>query len=1178
MAVHSGRRRLQSAVAAAVLFAAAGVTGAQQPATPAPNGVQPSAAPSPADALRQQLETLQQQFDAATDLADDVKANVEKLIRQARDDLKTAQEFDARAEQLSQQINQMAGEAKRLETELANEQEAPPLRPAQDTPLEVQLTQAGQELAALTAQKSEQLDLQARTTRRRALREQLLTLPQQIADVTTRLQVPPPAGDLLLVTQAVQAQLQARRLVLEKQHGAIRREIDFYDAEDPLEIPRLRRELLDVRINRQKRLVADLEEQVAGLRRARAEDRIHQAQTALDELPSEVRTILGPVVEKSLEYAREVVRVRQERQRFQAQLDDVSAQLADVQRQFEQAANRELKVGLTPALGLRLRQQRQELADVRSIRGRMDARLETLESAQLRSLDHADQLDLLSDVEPHVELLLAEFAADERAAYEGQVRREFDRQRANLTELVDADAEYTLVLDSLDLAEQQLIQEIQRFTNFIDEHILWIRSDRPLSWSGLTADKLPIVWLLGARLPRDLVDTLWQDVGGHPLWWTAAALLWLALLLRGVRLRQHLRELARAAENRVQTDLRPTLRAGWLTVLITATWPGLMLFLAWRFVAAESASTEVAAFGQNLARLGVGFLFLELFRQVCRHQGLAESHFGWPERNLKLLRRTIQRLILFGLPLALVSAALNARVRSASGSDTGAIEMLAFMAPLCVLLFCAHRLLRPATGVIREATAYTPGGWLDRTRGLIWLAGVAVPLALIVLTAVGYFYTSQQLLIKVEVTVWLLLGVLCVRAMLYRWLMLKHRRLRIEQLRARRAAAEAASSGEAGAAASDIPEVSADEQADLHAISRQTERLVNSTLLVATVVGLWFTWVDVLPALNYLDRWVLWETYATVQETATGADGESTTQVRTEPVQITIVHLIWCLVLVMFTFTAARNVPGLLEIAVLQRLPLDASTRYAISALTRYVIVLLGIVLGTQSLGIGWSQVQWLAAALTFGLGFGLQEIFANFISGIIILFEQPVRVGDLVTIGDVSGRVSRIRIRATTITDWDRKDYIVPNKEFITGRLLNWTLTDTTNRVVINVGVAYGADTNQVRAILSRVVQEHPLVLKDPAPLVFFEKFGESSLDFLVMAFLPSFDNRVQTIHELNSAIHDDLVKAGIEIPFPQRDLHVRSMPEGLRPPSDDGASGRKERTDGKSHNGRGEAVEEAL
>lgn len=1147
-----GRVRLRESAAAVLLLM---IVAAAQGQTPPGSTSTPPATATPADVLREQLTAAQQQLDAATDLTEEVRSNVDKLLQQARTSLKAADDSQIRAAQLAEQIRQVSAEAKRLETELANERDIVDLRPAVDQPLDAQLMQAQQVLAELNVQKSQLLDPQERTVHRKALREQLIALPQQLAEATAKIGASPPDGESPLVSQAAQLQWQARKLALEQQQASVRHEIDLLDAEDPPEIPRLRRELLDFKINRQRRFLASLDEQVARMRRAIAEDRVEQARAALAGLSAEDRPLLEPMLEQSLEYAQAIVRTRQEVQRYQARRDTALEQLAEVRKQYEQAVDREKKVGLTPALGLRLRQQRQNLEDARDIRRRVHLRLETIEAAQLDFLDQSDQLETLSDVEPHVDALLDPLPPDERGRFEQPLRRELERQRENLAQLVQTSSEYTLTLDELDTAELQLIQEINRFTTFIDEHILWIRSDRPLSWSSLAGDRPTLVWLLSGRFPRDLTSALGQDVRRHFLWWTAAVLLWLVLLLRGPVLRRRLRDLARAAENRVQTDMTPTLHAWWITAMIAATWPGALLFAAWRLVESEAATAEVTNFGRSLAMIGVAFLFLEFYRQVWRKGGLADAHFEWPDRALQLLRRTMQQLVLFGLPVAILAAVLNARERGAGSSETGSLAMLAFIAGLLVVAACAHRLLKPSTGVLREATAYAAGGWVDRLSGLFWLAGIGVPILLIVLTAIGNYYTAQQLLEKVEITVWLLLSVLFVRAILYRWLMLKHRRLRIEQLRQRRAAAaeEAAAAGDA--AASEVPEVAADPQADLHAINQQTQRLVSTSLLAATAVGLWFTWVDVLPALNYLDRWVLWETTETVQEMVTSPDGQQTVQVRPDVVQITVVHLFWCMLLVAFTFTAARNVPGLLEIAILQRLPLDASVRYAVTALTRYAIVLLGLVLATQALGVGWSQVQWLAAALTFGLGFGLQEIFANFISGIIILFEQPVRVGDLVTIGDVSGRVSRIRIRATTITDFDRKDYIVPNKEFITGRLLNWTLTDTMNRVVINVGVAYGVDTDRVRSILSRVVQEHPLVLKDPAPLVFFDRFGDSALNFQVMVFLPNFDNRVQAIHELHTAVHRVLGDAGIEIPFPQRDLHVRTMPAGIQGISSNGA-----------------------
>ena len=239
---------------------------------------------------------------------------------------------------------------------------------------------------------------------------------------------------------------------------------------------------------------------------------------------------------------------------------------------------------------------------------------------------------------------------------------------------------------------------------------------------------------------------------------------------------------------------------------------------------------------------------------------------------------------------------------------------------------------------------------------------------------------------------------------------------------------------------------------------------------------------------------------------------------------------------------AAKNVPGLLELTVLKHLPLDAGARYATTALSRYLMAIVGVALAGQSLGITWASIQWLIAAMGIGLGFGLQEIFANFISGIILLFERPIRVGDIITLGDTTGVVRRIRMRATTITDWDRKEYVVPNKDLITGRLLNWTLSDQTNRIVINVGVAYRSDTVKARELLLRVANEHPLILADPAPIATFEGFGDNTLNLVLRCYLPSFDGRLPTITELHTDIDEAFRGAGIEIAFPQLDIHLRS------------------------------------
>jgi potassium efflux system protein len=261
---------------------------------------------------------------------------------------------------------------------------------------------------------------------------------------------------------------------------------------------------------------------------------------------------------------------------------------------------------------------------------------------------------------------------------------------------------------------------------------------------------------------------------------------------------------------------------------------------------------------------------------------------------------------------------------------------------------------------------------------------------------------------------------------------------------------------------------------------------------------------------------------------------------------ITLADVAIALLIVLATVVALKNLPGLVEIVMLQRLPLDAGSRYAIDTVLRYAIGIAGLFAAFSAIGLSWSNVQWLAAALTFGLAFGLQEIFANFISGLIILAERPIRIGDTVTVQNISGTVTRIRMRATTISDWDRKELVIPNKAFITGDVVNWTLSDPVLRISVPVGVSYGADVDQAERLLLSAAKAEESVLGDPAPYVFFTSFGESTLDFELRVFIPHIDYLVRVRHALHMRIIKAFREAGIEIAFPQRDIHVRSI-DGL-------------------------------
>jgi potassium efflux system protein len=300
----------------------------------------------------------------------------------------------------------------------------------------------------------------------------------------------------------------------------------------------------------------------------------------------------------------------------------------------------------------------------------------------------------------------------------------------------------------------------------------------------------------------------------------------------------------------------------------------------------------------------------------------------------------------------------------------------------------------------------------------------------------------------------------------------------------------------------------------------------------------------VLPAAGFLSQIVLWPGGPTVVEASeVGAGGV-----------VTLAHLLGAIIVGIATAVAARNIPGLLEVVLLKRLPLAPSARFAISTVSRYAIVLVGGLLAFGSINIGWSKVQWLAAAFSVGIGFGLQEIFANFISGLIMLFERPIRIGDIVTVGETTGKVTQIRMRATVITDFDERELLVPNKEFVTSRLINWTLTDPMTRATIEVGVAYGSDTAKAKELLLAAARRQSRILREPPPRAFFLQFGDSTLLLRLNYYIPTRDVYLDMKDALHSEIDRTFREAGIEIAFPQMDLHLRSFEPRLAMEARDG------------------------
>jgi small-conductance mechanosensitive channel len=260
--------------------------------------------------------------------------------------------------------------------------------------------------------------------------------------------------------------------------------------------------------------------------------------------------------------------------------------------------------------------------------------------------------------------------------------------------------------------------------------------------------------------------------------------------------------------------------------------------------------------------------------------------------------------------------------------------------------------------------------------------------------------------------------------------------------------------------------------------------------------------------------------------------------------QLTLWLLLYLTALIFLLFYVTGKLRNWLVHRVLSRTELDLGLRRAAGSILRYIAISVGFLIILQTAGIDLTTLNIIAGAVGIGIGFGLQNIVSNFISGLIILFERPIKIGDRIEVGNVEGDVIEIGARSTTVLTNDNIAIIVPNSQFITENVVNWKYNDASVRFKIKVGVAYGSDVRRVEKLLLDVAAKNPDVLKEPAPAVRFTAFGDSSLEFELRVWSTTLVHRKGALFSaLNFAIYETFNEHQIKIPFPQRDLHVRSI-----------------------------------
>jgi potassium efflux system protein len=1066
-----------------------------------------------------------------------VKTKLVDTYTKAMEQLRAAADSTARGDQQLKLIREAPDSLQTIKAELAVPRSDPPeLIPKDATLVQVQQLLSQAEMNLADSQKSLQTlqdEPQRRANRRLEVPKLADAAKLQLQEIDKLLDAKPSPDEPVEVTTAARLLLEARKKAITAETTATQIELQMYEATG---------ELLASQRDRAARRVAIADSQVKELRSGVNERRRQEAERqALEarKTSAQAHPVVRAIADANADLAKRRQTLVGKIEATTREFEQIDQQATSLDERFKKITKRYETAGGTTAIGLLLRKQRDELPNVGSHQRRIKQRSVEISETYLDLIDDEEKRNDLATLDERVKATLNGVTTTvpeaEREAFnlflEAEVRRVLEAQRAVYDSLIADTNSFLDKLVELDGRERQLVAKAGEVAKYCDERILWIRSTTGLSRSHLRQLGTSFAWLVDPVGWREVGSALKAELVEHTALTAIAALVVLVLILLQRPLRRTTSLLGEQAERSNNISYLPTLRVFVTTGLLALLWPGLMGYLGLRLIASENGSDFVAALGHALRETSIVFGTLELFRQVCRRHGLGEAHFDWEPAAVRLVNVASWWFIACGLPLILVVTMTESQSGEIIKNSLG---RLAFVCSLAVLAGCMHFVMRLAGGAFEKVYAAAPQSWASRLQRGWYLLSLGAPVALGGLAITGYYYTALQLAWRLLATSWLVMGLWIVYAALIRWTLLSYRDLAMRKNRERRAAAEAAAAT-AGTTTS-VPGPAAKAQAEvvkLSDINKQTRKALQLALTVGLVAGLWLVWIDVLPALGVLRHVNLWmvETTSTV--------GTATATVL-QPV--TLANVLLAVVVVAVTFAASRNLPSLLEITLLQRLPLDPGVRYAITTISQYTITAVGLVTAFGTIGIGWSKVQWLIAAISVGLGFGLQEIFANFVSGLILLFERPVRLGDIVTVDNVTGPITRIQMRATTITDWDMRELVVPNKEFITGRVMNWTLSTTVARMAITVGVAYGTDPDLVRSLLMQVATRNPLVLKDPAPHALFNEFGDSTLNFILRVYMASMNVYIELRHTLLAEIASEFQKAGIEIAFPQRDIHIRS------------------------------------
>ncbi|WP_312265180.1 miniconductance mechanosensitive channel MscM [Mixta calida] len=1082
----------------------------------------PAFAASAPDAaqVRQELEQ------AKSAKASPAQAELVQTLESALGFINARNESLERAKQYQQVIDDFPKLARELRQQIAS------LNDSQRT-LRSGMTSAelDQEILQVSSQLLEEgRQAQQEQDRAREISDSLGQLPQQQSEARRALS----ESERTLHGQAVAsgALTHAQNYARQAESAALKARVDELElaqlsANNRQELARMRAEVHQKKAEQLDDYLQALRNQLNSLRQREAE----QALARTEQLAENSGDLPAAIAEQFHVNRELSAALNQQAQRLDliaSQQRQATNQTIQVRQAFSTIREQSQWLGASNLLGEALRAQVARLPEMPKSQ-QLDS-----EMGQLR-VQRLHYEDLLNQ-QQHLRQLKQENGAPLTSEQNRILDAQIKTQRELLGSLISGCDTLILEVTKLKVANSQLEDALGEIKEATHRYLFWTADVNPLSLS------YPL------EVARDLnrllsLDTLGQLGGALMMMVTSRDTVLPilgALLLVGfsVSSRRHYNAFLARAAGRVgkvtQDHFTLTLRTVFWSILVALPLPVLWGALGFGLQHAWPYPVAVAIGDGVTATLPLLWVFM-ISAAFARPNGLFVIHFRWPQLRVARAMRYYSLSIGFIVPLIMLL------ITFANLEDR---QFSATLGRLCFILICGALSLVTVSLKRAGIPLYldNEGSGDNVINRILWNVMICIPLAAALASCTGYLATAQALLARLEtsVAIWFLL--LVIYHIIRRWMLIQRRRIAFDRARQRRADMLAhRARGEEESAAQTADGVDVEEPViDLDAISAQSLRLVRSILTLIALLSVIVLWSEIHSAFAFLENIKLWNASSTVQ----GVESLH---------PITLGSVLIAILIFFITTQLVRNMPALLELALLQHLSLTPGTGYAITTLTKYLLLLIGGLMGFSMIGIEWSKLQWLVAALGVGLGFGLQEIFANFISGLIILFEKPIRIGDTVTIRDLTGSITRINTRATTITDWDRKEIIVPNKAFITEQFVNWSLSDSVTRVVLTVPAPAGIDSEQVTALLRHACERCSYVLDTPPPEVFLVDLQQGIQLFELRIHAAEMGHRMPLRHELHQLILQGFREHNIEMPFPP--FQVRMETAAKRTPASNGA-----------------------